>query len=236
MPSDLYHLPPRLVGKVTTREPQYSQCFEAAPVTLGPMTGWSYQRDPKHLGFVLAHYKFVAAMLSGCPRVAEIGPADGFPSHVVKQAVGQLDLFDFDPVWVAECERRHPGRAKLWDITDGPLWKVSDGKFYDAVFACDVIEHIWPENEPRAMRNICDSLTDNGVFIFGCPSLESQQYASAIAKAGHVNCKTGDRLKADALAYFRNVFLFCMNDEALYVGKPQMARYLFALCTGPIRS
>ena len=65
------------------------------------------------------------------------------------------------------------------------------------------------------------------------PSLESQAYAKPISRAGHVNCKSGEELRADARRYFRNVFLFSMNDEVLHTGFAKMAHYLFIVCCGP---
>ncbi len=64
------------------------------------------------------------------------------------------------------------------------------------------------------------------------PSLESQAYASEASRVGHVNCKTGQELKTNALKYFTNVFLFSMNDETLHIGFPQMSHYIFVECSG----
>jgi hypothetical protein len=35
------------------------------------------------------------------------------------------------------------------------------------------------------------------------------------------------------LGYFRNVFLFGMNDEVLHTGYYDMCHYLWALCSSP---
>ncbi|MFN7264275.1 MAG: hypothetical protein ACK5T5_05005, partial [Phenylobacterium sp.] len=61
---------------------------------------------------------------------------------------------------------------------------------------------------------------------------ESQVYASEISKAGHVNCKTGEDLRAFMLKFFSNVFLFSMNDEVVHTGYAPMAHYLFAIGCG----
>lgn len=218
------------MGEVQTKEAQYSACFDEDPVTLGPMTGATFRWNPRRLGMMLARYKFVSKMLTGCGDVAEIGCADGFGSEVVACEVKRLQLFDFDPIW--EEYAIGPGRSARGfyqhDIREAPLYRR-----FDAVYMLDVLEHIPPADEPETMRNIVASLDKNGVFIAGCPSLESQVYASAISRAGHVNCKTGAKLVEDAKKYFNNVFLFCQNDEMLHVGFPQMAHYLFILCAGP---
>lgn len=210
-----------------TREPQYAACFEEEPVTLGPMTGATWLWNPRRLGMMLARYKFVAKMLEGLPRVAEIGCGDGFGSQVVAHAVGELSLFDFDPVFV-EAASAGGLNVEAHDILSGPL-----SVRYDGIYLLDVFEHIDPKSEDRALSNITASLNPDGVCIIGAPSLESQVYASPISKAGHVNCKTGDDLRATAKRHFRNVFLFGMNDEVLHTGFSPMCHYLFVVCTGP---
>ena len=79
---------------------------------------------------------------------------------------------------------------------------------------------------------MASSLDAAGTMIIGMPSLESQPYASALSKEGHVNCKTMPDLKAVMQGHFHNVFMFSMNDEVVHTGYHKMAHYLFALCCG----
>lgn len=213
---------------ITTREPQYAACFAEPDVTLGPMIGSTWRWNPDRLSFVAARYRFVSQHFKGLGRVAEIGCADGFMSEMVRRKVMKLDLFDFDPAW-----RNYQPSITTWDILDGPLWKAIPGARWDGIYMLDVMEHIEPRSEPCAMRNICASLSSDGVFIAGVPSLESQAYAAPISKAGHVNCRTGDKLKDDMREYFKNVFLFTMNDEMIGSNFAPMAHYLFVICCGP---
>ena len=83
------------------------------------------------------------------------------------------------------------------------------------------------------MRRMVAALAKDGAMIIGMPSLESQQYASAPSRAGHVNCKTEDGLRALMLRFFENVFLFGMNDEVLHTGYGPMCQYRLALACGP---
>src|SRR5207247_2527453 len=99
-------------------------------------------------------------------------------------------------------------------------------------YALDVLEHIPQENEDLFIKNMINSLNQQGVMIVGMPSLESQEYASLQSKIGHVNCKSGKALKDCLSRYFHNVFIFSMNDEVVHTGFYPMAHYLFALCTG----
>lgn len=228
---------------VATREPQYDACFREPVITLGPMAGSTWQWNPRRLGMVLARYKFVSKMLTGLNVVAEIGCADGFASEVVRREVGSLHLFDFDPAWMPYASRH--GVFSCHDIVEKPLPSVAHRAHingparlnagFDAIYTLDTLEHIEPGDEPRAMTNICASLSAAGVFIAGMPSLESQVYAAPISRAGHVNCKTGDELLALGRHYFDSAFLFGMNDEVLHTGFSAMCHYLFVLCTGPRR-
>ena len=222
-------------ARVAPREPQYAPAFNEPLVTLGPMASHSYRHDPKHLGFTLARYKFVAKMLAGLHSVAEFGCGDGFGAAVVRQAVGELRLFDFDPHCVAAANKMVPNSATVMDISEPT---VATALRFDAVYMIDVIEHLDSRSERHAMRNIQRMLhppgvvQPPGVLIVGTPSLESQAYASPQSKAGHVNCRSGDALKSDMLKYFNTVFLFGMNDEMLHVGFAPMCHYLFAVCVG----
>jgi SAM-dependent methyltransferase len=208
-------------------ESLHRAAFAEKSVIMGPMAGATWRWNPRRLGMALARYKFVSKMLAGLPIVAEIGCADGFCSEVVTREVGDLVLVDVDPAWLPYMEYR-AHEALCLDIVKSPLPRRFAG-----IYALDVLEHISSADEPAAMANICASLTPDGVFIAGVPSLESQVYASPRSRDGHVNCKSGDQLRADAMKYFRNVFLFGQNDEMLHVGFAPMCHYLFILCTGP---
>ena len=72
----------------------------------------------------------------------------------------------------------------------------------------------------------------NGVFIYGMPSIESQKYASKESKEGHVNCKSGPKLKKTMDKYFENTFVFSMNNEVVHTGFYKMAHYLISVSTG----
>lgn len=186
------------------------------PILVGRATKTSWLLDPRHLGIVLARYKFVAKMLTGLKPVAEIGCGDGIGAHVVRQEVDWLDLYDIDPV----CD------AIVHDITAAPL-----PTRYRAIYMLDVLEHILPDARDDALSNVKRSLTADGVFIVGCPSLESQVYASPASRAGHVSCVSGEDFRAELLRRFGNVFMFGMSDETVHTGFLPMCHYLLALCT-----
>jgi 2-polyprenyl-3-methyl-5-hydroxy-6-metoxy-1,4-benzoquinol methylase len=197
---------------------------------IGLMNSAVWHEDPKRLVFTLSRYKFVAKILSGKNRVAEIGCGDGFGARIVKQEVGQLTITDYDSYFIKRFEdiasEEWPISAVKHNILEGPL----EQKF-DAIYSLDVMEHIHSENEHVFIKNIIDSVKNSGVVIIGMPSLESQMYASPGSKEGHVNCKSGKNLKSLMEIFFHNVFLFSMNDEVVHTGFEKMAHYLIVVCT-----
>ena len=222
-----------------TVEPQYQATLEAdqagGRAQLGLMINYAWNDDPKRLSFTFSRYKFVGKMLDGKDRVLEIGCGDGFVSRVVAQFVGSLKAVDFDPLFIEDAQalattRKWPIDFDVHDILSGPVAGT-----FDAAYSMDVMEHIEPKDEDTYLANIASCLTDQGVAIIGMPSLESQEYASALSKEGHVNCKSGPDLKACVERYFHNVFSFSMNDEMVHTGYHKMAQYVIAMGVGPRR-
>ena len=214
-----------------TREKQYQMLLErrkAGMSQFGLMSSQAWQDDPRRLTFTLSRYKFVAKMLSGLDQVLEVGCADAFGSRVVKQEVKQLTVTDFDPIFIdnaIECmDPRWPYTTKVHDMLSGPI--EAD---FDAAYALDVIEHIQEKKEKLFVGNVVKSLNEHGVLILGCPSIQSQAYASPPSKAGHVNCKDGPAMKSLLQHFFHNVFLFGMNDEVVHTGFLPMAQYIIGI-------
>jgi protein-L-isoaspartate O-methyltransferase len=200
---------------------------------LGPYNTYHLISDPKRIGFLFARYKFVAKMLQGYGKVLEIGCQEGLGSMVVAQAVGHLVATDFYKPHIESCLSRLRDQTKNiefrgHDIIDGAIKENFDG-----VFSLDVIEHIDPLQEEKFMAHVVASLSEHGVLVLGAPSLESQQYASPHSKEGHINCKSGEAMRAFCQRFFHNVFMFSMNDEVVHTGFLPMAHYLIALCVHP---
>ncbi len=193
------------------------------------MSNYAFFDDPKRLTWLFARYKFVAKMFAGLNSALEVGCADAFATRVVLQEVKSLTAIDFDPVFVADVQRRMDARWKfecfVHDILSGPV-----DRGFDGVYSMDVLEHIPAADEDKFVNNIARSLQPHGVCVIGTPSIHSQAYASAHSKAGHVNCKDAPGLRALLARYFHHVFIFSMNDEVIHTGFYPMAQYLLALC------
>ena len=160
-----------------------------------------------------------------------MGGGDGFCSNLVADCVNKLHVTDINQVLIDEFNlgiRKENMDYFYHDILIKPL----DQK-YDAIYSLDVLEHIPKSKEPTYLNNICASLNESGICIIGMPSLESQIYASADSKLGHVNCKTGEDLKKCLNKHFHQVSIFSMNDEMIHTGFYKMAHYLMALCCNP---
>ena len=191
-----------------------------ANVPLGPYYADQWLRDPKHLVFALARYKFVAKLLHGVEGVAEVGAGDGWASEIVQREIdGPLDLYDLSPL---------TDRIERHDIMVEPLAIA-----YDAIYAIDVFEHV--RSGEVFFDRLAGSLRPHGKLIVGTPSLEGQVYASEPSKKLHVNCVSGETLRELALRYFRHVFMFGQNDEVVHTGFLPMAHYLWAVCAEPRR-
>ena len=199
------------------------------------MTSWAYLDDPRRLAFTFARYKFVAKMFAGFNNVLEIGCGDGFATRIVAQSVKSLAGIDFDQSFVDDANGR---MADKWsfkcfrhDMLKGPV----PGK-YDGIYCLDVLEHVPESKEQKFLSNMTRSMKSYSVAIIGMPSLQSQAYASALSKEGHINCKDQNDLKRLLLRHFHNVFVFSMNDEVVHTGFHAMSHYNLALCCGPRRT
>ena len=218
-------------------EKQYSKYFKdrdnIGNEVLGSMATNRWRSDSKLLGVTLSRYKFVSKMFTGLNSVLEVGAGDGWYSRIVLNEVHTLTLSDFDEIFLEDFERQEIYQQNkthylVHNFVVGPI-----NKFFDGIYALDVLEHILPADQDSFLSNICTSLLPSRCVIFGMPSIESQIYASEGSKLGHVNCQSGEELRDNLQRYFTNVFIFSMSDEVVHTGFTPMAHYLLALCTNP---
>jgi SAM-dependent methyltransferase len=215
--------------------PDPARWTEAPPERFGPMAGYAWRTDPRHVLFTLARYQVVAKLLAGRDRVLEIGCADAFGTRLVaaetRVAVTAIDV-DYAMIEAAKQQTWAQGRHPKLDVYQHDLLQ-SPIPGHDAAYAIDVLEHIPVEQEHRFLRHACQSITPDGVLILGTPSLESQAYATAPSKEGHVNCKTQGELRELMSQHCKTVFVFGQNDATVHFGYGPMCHYLWAVGVTP---
>lgn len=229
------------MNNTTTKEfqnqSQVDDFQRMGPATMGPWTSHIWRTDPRHLGFLLARYKFVAKMLAGKKMVLEVGCGDAVGTPVVLQTVGNVHGIDFEPLVLNDAIRRYASEGvsnASFSVHD--MLKGSIDNTFDAAFSLDVIEHIPQDKELIFVKNIVSSLTDDAVLIMGTPNITANEYASPASKEGHINLKSAETLKKLMLYSFHNVFIFSMNDEVVHTGYSPMSHYLLAMGVGVRRS
>lgn len=219
--------------KEAQNQSQIDDFRNLGPATMGPWTSHIWRHDPRHIGFLLARYKFVAKMLGGREKVIEVGCGDAVGTPVVLQTVKKVHGVDFEPLVLNDAVARYKREGvtnATFSVHDMLKEPVNDK--FDAAFSLDVIEHIPLKDEATFIDNIVASLKEQGVLIVGTPNITANAYASEGSKAGHINLKTGETLR-DALARrFYNVFSFSMNDEVVHTGYSPMAHYLICMGVG----
>lgn len=102
----------------------------------------------------------------------------------------------------------------------------------DAAMTIDVIEHLESHFEDKFMRAIVRCLHKDGVLITGTPNITASKYASPRSEAQHINLKSMQTLRELTEKYWKNVFMFGMNDEVLHTGYAPMCHYIWSLGVG----
>lgn len=200
-------------------------------VKLGPWTSYSLLHDPKHMGFVLARYKFCAKMFEGMDLVLEVGCGDGFGTVVVAQAVKKVIAIDPDARH-SQGNRRRLNKIKNIEFRAMSICDHVPPEKFDAVFSIDVIEHLDKSLNRSFFENQCACLKDDGVCLVGTPNRTANRYASPRSRIQHINLQSQASLKKMILKYFKRVFMFGMNDEVLHTGHASMCHYIFGMGVG----
>jgi len=222
-----------LKAKESQNQVQFDNYFND-PAKMGPYTTHIWNHDPRHLGFLLARYKFCAKMLEGKGKVLEVGCGDGFGIPVMLQTVGHVHGVDWEPLLLNDNNARLGSLNCSFSVLDITKSSPCERGKYDAAFSLDVIEHIPQERESSYIKNIINTLAQDGVFIIGTPNVTANQYASEASQLGHINLKSHDELRSIMRKNFKNVFMFSMNDEVVHTGYGPMSHYLIAVGVGLI--
>lgn len=200
------------------------------PYEMGSYASHTWRNDPRHLLFSMARYKFCAKMLEGKKRVLEVGCGDGFCLPIMLQTVDMVHGTDIEPTLINQLNASP--LAKRCEFTVNNMIEESITGQFDAAYSLDVLEHIPLNKEKTFMQNICASLNKDAICIIGTPNITADQFASPMSRAGHVNLKSGESLRKTFEPFFKNTFIFSMNDEVVHTGYTPMAHYLIAVGVG----
>ena len=200
-------------------------------ILLGPWTSYSLLHDPKHMGFVLARYKFCNKMLEGKKNVLEVGCGDGFGIPIVAQSVGRVLGIDVDDRLI-NGNRKRLEKIKNIEFRKMSICEDVPNEIFDGIYSIDVIEHLdKPLNKPF-MENQVKCLHKDGICIVGTPNITANKHSSYRSRVQHINLKSYKTLRQQMEKYFKNVFMFSMNDEVVHTGYGSMAHYLLAMGVG----
>jgi 2-polyprenyl-3-methyl-5-hydroxy-6-metoxy-1,4-benzoquinol methylase len=201
---------------------------------LGPWTSYSLLHDPKHMCFVLSRYKFCSKILTDKKNILEVGCGDGFGTPIVASGDKFLLGIDTDSRLIrGDTERLDSIKNIRFATHDMCQSSVHYGNsLFDGAFSIDVIEHLDSELELSFMKNICGSISEDGIYVMGTPNITANTYATYRSKVQHINLKSFESLHTLMCEYFKNVLMFSMNDEIVHTGYGSMAHYLFSVGIG----
>lgn len=193
-----------------------------SPLQLTPNWNASWIRDPKSILFALARYKFVMKMLKATDTVLEVGCGEGIGAQMISKACLKYTGIDRHEEKIS-CATFKGTENQSYQVHDILLAVYPEN--FDVVFSLDVIEHIYPEGQGIFIDNLCSSIKKGGLLVIGSPSIESQEYASDISKAGHVGCMTAENQHKIVARRCTRVLSFSMNDEVVHTGFSRMSNY-----------
>ena len=201
--------------------------------TLGPVNAATWLRDPRHMGFMLARYKFAAKMMRRCTSILEVGCGEGLGTlMLIRDTAAKVLGIDFDEAQIAYA-RQHlepHGEGRLSFLCGDATEPGRIAGAFDGLLCLDVIEHVDPKEERHFLETCVLNLQPGAVAIFGTPNIASDAFASPPSRAGHINLFSPERFAATLEEHFYRVFPFSMNDEMVHTGYAKMAHYLLALC------
>jgi 2-polyprenyl-3-methyl-5-hydroxy-6-metoxy-1,4-benzoquinol methylase len=201
-------------------------------IDLGPWTSYSLLNDPKHMGFVLARYKFCAKMFDGMTKAIEVGCGDAFGTPIVAQHVKQILAIEPDGRHI-ESNKKRLGQIKNVEFKQGTIQDLKLPKAsFDGAYSVDVIEHLDHHLNDPFVESQAQILKKDGVCIIGTPNITANEYASERSRVQHINLHSQKSLKALMEKYFKRVFMFGMNDEVLHTGYAPMCHYIFGMGVG----
>jgi 2-polyprenyl-3-methyl-5-hydroxy-6-metoxy-1,4-benzoquinol methylase len=199
-------------------------------ITLGLNTSSILLTDPKLFLFMLSKYKFALKMLGGRKRILEVGCMEGAGTILLSSLGASITAVDFYKPHIKEALHHTQPLLKNVEFIEMDFLDSHYKNLFNAVVCYDVLEHIDPLQSDLFIRNIYEAIETGGVAIIGMPSLESQVYASEVNKHAHINCMDVESAKKCLGNFFKNIFVFSMNDEIIHTGYHKMSHYNIFMC------
>lgn len=197
-------------------------------VVLGKHISYWFRKSPRRALHSISYYKFASQMIGAHKSVLDIGCGEGLGTWLLAKECGKATGIDLDSEAISVAQKNW--KDPSINFIDKDFIDTEYSEHLDAVVNFDVIEHIQESHIDTFLGKICTVLHNQGIFIAGTPNFYSQQYASAITNAGHVNVYTPERLEAQMRSYFKHVFMFSANDELVHTGFAPLAHYIIVLC------
>lgn len=199
---------------------------ETPSVRLGSHLTYQFMNSPRKVLYAAAYYKFAAKMVGAEARVLDVGCGEGMGTCILAAECASAHGIDLDADAIAVASSNW--KKDNISFEEGDFLSRTREPF-DAVVSFDVIEHILPEHTGAFMSLMMAHLKEYGIAIVGTPNITSDQYASPLTRAGHVNLFSGERLASEMAKHFKHVFMFGANDEIVHTGFLPMAHYLIAV-------
>jgi len=201
---------------------------DAKRIELGKFFSHMLINNPRWVLFTFARYKFATRLVGQSPilDILDLGCNEGYGTLLLTEYGHRVTGVDADADAIKWAKSNMGDKA---NFIGGNFLGKHYGNF-DAVVSLDVVEHV--KNTEKYFETVTSNLKKDGFCVIGTPNSTFTPYSSEIARIGHVNLFSAERLRDTTRQYFNNVFLFGMNDEVVHTGFYPMCNYLFVLGVG----
>lgn len=181
-----------------------------------------FQKDPKKLAFHFSRAKFASKIACQGKSVLELGCEEGMGAVLLGELASSYLGIDLNSDAINAAKQNHPhGRYQF--LSEEFLGKKYGS--YQVVVSFDFFKHL-RKGKDLFFSTILQNLSDDGIFILGCPSVISKEESLTLGISSESLQK---ELRLKLSSYFHQVFPFGMQDEIVHTS-PQANYYLFLSC------